>query len=134
MEPTPGAGCLWEVLGEHVDLESFLEVYSTAYNREIDYLDVLVWERGGIEAFFKSYVGLDCLELIDLRIRGCESEALSLLKGYAEWPEVSRIIMEGDCIELVVPPDPPVRVVEALRKLGYRGKISAKAYRPSELW
>ncbi len=134
MEPTPGASCIWEALRGYIDVDSFLEVYSLAYGREHDYVDILVMDDGKLEAYIKSYVGLDCLELIDLRIRGCGSDALAVLKEYAEWPEVSRIIMEGDCIELVVPPHPPIRVVEALRKLGLKDTITVKAYRYSQPW
>ena len=48
----------------------------------------------------------------------------------AEWPEVARVVMEGDCVELVVPSEPQLRIKNALEKLGVE-KVKPVAFRPS---
>jgi hypothetical protein len=66
-----------------------------------------------------------CLPVLELRIRGCGEKSTELLKK-VEWPEVSKAVMEGECVELIVPSEPPPRIANALRKLGLeRAKVLA---------
>lgn len=131
-EPTQGAWpCLLDSL--RVDRREFQLLEETLYLSEYNYFDVLVYRDDDIEAFLVVFSSLDCLQLVELHIRGCGDNAMELLKAAADWPEVSRVIMEGSCLELVVPADPPLRVEKALEKLGVNKPLQPLGFRVSKV-
>jgi len=128
LEPTPGALCLEDL--EVLEEDDITEVEAVLYIREKTVYDVLL-DDPRYEVYLKvqSTIPGDCVRVLDLRVRGCGKEGVELLKN-AEWPEVSRVVMEGDCVELVVPSEPQVRIKNALKKLGVE-KVKPVAFRPS---
>ena len=128
MEPTPGAGpCIGDELD--VDETEFNLLYGLLESTEYNWVDVLIYRSDGVEAFLECFIGVDCLRIIDLRIRVCGSSAIKGLKHAGDWPEVSRLVFEGDCIEMVVPSTPPGRVRSALGKLGVGIPLAPVAFR-----
>ncbi len=127
MEPTPGAGpCIEDVL--EIDEGEFKLLFDFLTLQEHDFVDILI-ESDGFEVYIEGFISTDCIVVLALRIRGCGSALAEQLRAYSDWPEVSRAILEGDCIELVIPPDPPARVREAVRKLGVETPIVPRAFR-----
>ena len=127
-EPTPRAPCLAD-LGI-IALDDLIELESTLFVKQGTFYDVLVSE-GEWEVFLRVYSSAsDCLRVLELRVRRCGERAGELLK-MIEWPEVSKATIEGDCVELVIPSDPPSRILNALGKLGLR-EVKPIAYRDVE--
>ena len=130
-EPTHGAGpCLWEA--GILDAESSAWVAAVVESRGYPGLDVLVHEAGDVEVYVRIFSGPECPELAELRARFCEGAEAGKAFQAVDWPEVSRAVVEGGCLEIVVPADPLFRVKEALRKLGLTPPLKARAYRPVE--
>lgn len=128
VEPTQGAGpCLEE--SELLEVESLLWVKARLEIEGAIAADILVGRPGGGEAFLRVAPGVDCIELLELRVRFCSEAPAKKALEAIDWPEVSRATIEGGCIELVVPADPLYRVVEALRRLGVKPPLAAEAYR-----
>lgn len=124
-EPTPGAPCLGDL--DVVNPEDLVDLESTLYTKQGTLYDVLV-ESSRYEVYMRVYsAAFECIRLLELRVRGCGVESTELLK-IVDWPEVTRASMEGDCLELVVPADPPQRILNAMRKLGL-DKLKPIAYR-----
>ena len=127
-EPTPRAGpCIEEVA--EVDEAEFRLLHELLTMTEHDYVDVLLHEAEGVEVYLEAFAGLDCIRVISLHARGCGPAALDYLKAAADWPEVSRVVVEGDCIDLEIPPDPPLRIARALDKLGVDTPLAPRAFR-----
>ncbi|MCX8195661.1 MAG: hypothetical protein N3F67_01035 [Acidilobaceae archaeon] len=124
-EPTPGAACLGE-LGI-LSREEVAELEGIAYLSEHTFLEVLIYEGEGMEAYLRLISTPECLRVKELVVRGCGERGSSLIR-LTGLPEVTRIAFQGDCVELIVPSEPPSRVREALRKAGVEG-IRAIAYR-----
>jgi len=128
-EPTPGASCLEDL--DMVSAEDIVELEATLYTRPGTLYDVLV-EGGRYEVYLRVYSAFfDCLRVVELRVRACGEGSLELFK-LVEWPEVSRAIVEGSCVELVVPAEPLFRVVSMLRKLGF-SEVRLSAFREARL-
>ena len=128
-EPTPRASCLEDL--DMVSAEDIVELEATLYTRPGTLYDVLV-EGGRYEVYLRVYSTLsDCLRVVELRVRACGEGSLELFK-LVEWPEVSRAIVEGSCVELVVPAEPPFRVASMLRKLGF-SEVRLSAFREARL-
>ncbi|MCE4602196.1 MAG: hypothetical protein F7C08_03905 [Desulfurococcales archaeon] len=127
-EPTPRAGpCIEEVVA--VDEAEFRLLHELLSSTEYDYIDILLHEGDGIEVYLEAFAGLDCIRLISLHARGCGPAALEYLKAAADWPEVSRVVIEGGCIDLEIPSEPPFRVARALDKLGVESPLVPRAFR-----
>lgn len=127
-EPTPGAGpCIGDVA--RVDEAEFRLLHEFLNTIEYDYVDILVHSEDDMEVYFEAFAGLDCIRVVNLRVRGCGPAAIEYLKAAADWPEVARVVLEGGCIELTVPPEPPLRVARALEKLGVEEPIVPRAFR-----
>ena len=126
--PTPGAPCLDDL--EVLEEDDIIEVEAVLYTREKTVYDVLL-DDTRYEVYLKvqSTIPGDCVRVLELRVKGCGKEGVELLKN-AEWPEVSRVVIEGDCVELVVPSEPQLRIKNALEKLGVE-KVKPVAFRPS---
>ncbi len=125
-EPTPGAPCLESL--NVIPEEDVLEVSSTLYVREETLFDILVYERENLRVYFRVCSNPDCVKVLELRIEGCGSNAGSVLSA-SSWPEVSRVAFEGECVELVVPSTPHIRVKNVLKKLGI-SEARVIAFRP----
>ncbi len=127
-EPTPRAVCIEDL--EILEEEDVIELEATLYTREGTIYDVLL-DKEDYEVYLKVYSTIpgECLKTLELRIRGCKERGVELLKN-VEWPEVSKVIVEGDCVELVIPSEPPPRIKNALGKLGLT-KAKPIAFRPS---
>ena len=127
-EPTPGAGpCIDEAL--EIDEDEFRLLWEFIDLTEHDRVDILVYDSDGVEAYIEAFAGVECLQILALKIRGCGDVALEYLKAAADWPEVSRVVIEGGCVELTVPPEPPLRVARALDRLGVEKPIVPMAFR-----
>ena len=74
------------------------------------------------------FIDLDCLRLIELRIRGCKEKAENVKSLFKE-PEFTRIAFEGECVEIVAPADIHVRVENALAAVGLTPPLKILAYR-----
>ena len=114
-----GAACIEELglapPGEAAELHAALSV------REHDYY-AFVLDRGeGWEVRLIVAVGIECLEVVAVEVRGC-GKARERVYGITDWPEVSRVEVEGDCAYALVPAEPPYRAVAALERLGLRGR------------
>ncbi|MCS7106725.1 MAG: hypothetical protein NZ902_01280 [Acidilobaceae archaeon] len=107
--------------------EEVRELEARAYLSPATHIDVLIRSEERLEAFLRLLSSPECLEARELVISACEERGAEFLK-YAELPEVARIALEGECVELHVPADPPQRIKEALRKMGL-GEAKAIAYR-----
>ena len=129
-EPTPRAGPCLEDTGL-VGEEEASNVWSLLYPLEYNIVDLLVYQ-GPPEVAFRVFIGLECLEALEARIRACGDRARELLE-LADEPEVARVAMTGGgCVELVVPFEPPVRVRRALDRIGITAPLTILAYRPVE--
>ncbi|MEB3844250.1 MAG: hypothetical protein LRS48_01045 [Desulfurococcales archaeon] len=131
IEPTQRVGPCLEDL-DFVEEEDARLAHATLYSREYNIVYLLAGEYEGIEVSLKAFVGLDCLHLLSLHARGCGPEVQGRLKKLYENPEFTKIILEGDCIEIVAPAEPPYRVKRALKLLGIEGKLRLLAYRRAE--
>ena len=113
--PGGGPACI-ESLGlagpeEAASLHAALSV------REHDYY-AFIMERGdGWEVRLIVAVGFDCLEAVAVEVRGCGG-ARERVYGITDWPEISRVEVEGDCAYALAPAEPPYRVAATLHKLG----------------
>jgi hypothetical protein len=125
-EPTQRVGPSIEEWGL-VPEEEAKALHSLLDSIEYNIVDLLIpHER--LEVFLRVFIGLDCLHLLELRVRGCGSEAATV-KRLADSPEYTRISMEGDCIEIGAPADVRTRIVNALSKLGIAPPVKPIAYR-----
>lgn len=125
-EPTPGVGPCIEDIGlvkENIARELHVMLEPTEYN----VVDLLVPSRE-LEVFLRVFIGLDCLHALEIHIRGCGKLVGKVKKLYEE-PEFSRVILEGDCMEIVAPADPSLRLVRALRLAGIEAPVEPVAYR-----
>lgn len=128
MDVTPDTVCLAD-LGLF-SAEEVGELEALFYSLEHTIVDLLIWEEGDMISYLRFYSRPDCLALLELRLRGCGESAKKVL-SLADWPEVSKIAIEGACVEALVRPSPPAKVRSALNKLGI--KPVPIAYRaPSE--
>lgn len=124
-EPTLRAGpCIEEFIGENEDIE---ELNSTAYSNEKDYIDVLLYNNK-ITFYLKLFNGIDCLHIIYAILETCEKNEKDFLIKLADEPEVYKIIVEGNCVKLIIPSNPLIRINKIMEKakinskeiLGYR--------------
>ena len=90
--------------------------FKLLYTFEYDYFSLLVYNRG-LRIYIQVRVGLDCLEPQYLVVEECGPKASELLK-HADDPEVTRIIVEVDCVKLYIPFEPVLRVKRMIEKLG----------------
>lgn len=107
--------------------EELNELEAMAYRAEHTLLDLLIWEEGSMSSYLRLYSRHDCVAAVELRVRGC-GDGLSKALSLADWPEVSRVVIEGECAEAVINPYPPARIRGALNKLNVEPRILA--YRP----
>lgn len=115
MEPTQGPPprCVERVLGA-----SWGPVlHGLLYPTEFNYFALVYPLPGGGEAWLILFIGVDCAEVVGLRVVGCGGSREKVY-GITDWPEVARVEVEGDCVYAVIPGDPPYRVRAALEKLG----------------
>jgi len=126
VEPTHRATCIEDL--SILPIDEIIELESRLYISESSIFDVLIHQDSNLEVYLRVYSS-ECVEVLELRVRGCKDKSKIILEALT-WPEVSRALVEGECVELQVPAHPPVRVKEALRKLGLT-KISVQAYRSS---
>lgn len=125
MEPTQGpVRCVDRVFG--VDWGQVL--HGLLYPVEYNYFAMVFPLEGGGEAWLILFVGVDCVEAVALRVVGC-GEARKRVYSITDWPEVSRVDVEGDCVYAIVPGDPPYRLRAALEKLGVGTPDPGKASR-----
>ena len=130
--PTPGAGpCIQEIL--ELDSEMLSLLYDKLNSGEEDFYDVLLHESMGIEYYARVFVSMECLQILDFRVRGCSEEAKRVLYDASEWPEVSRVAFEAGCLELIIPTQPPERVSSALARFGVPRKLKPLAYKIAEV-
>ncbi|MCE4611208.1 MAG: hypothetical protein F7B17_04460 [Desulfurococcales archaeon] len=126
MEPTQRAGgCLSELLPLG-DVEVSM-IAGILQSKEHDLIAVLLAVVDDKEVYAVVEYTDECPALRELRVRGC-GEARELI-GAADWPEVSEVVIEGRCAEIVIPGDTRVRVENALKKLGV-SKLEFLAWRP----
>ena len=133
MEPTPGAGpCIEELAGDLLDRSSVEEAIRVLERLEYTVVDLLLEPLlEGAFMYLRVAVDMECLRVLEMRVRSCGGGSARLLRMAGE-PEVSRVIMEADCLEIVVPVDPLYRVKSAMNKLGVRGSLSITMFRPAE--
>ena len=122
-----GLRCLEEVV--EVDRLSAIEARSVLDTLEANMADLLLYSGGGKEVYARVFISVDCLLLVYVVVKACGEASGSLLKLASESPEVTKITMEKDCVEAMVPPSPPGRVSRFLEKAGIRGGLTVKAYR-----
>lgn len=125
-EPTPGAGpCLeeWNIVEE----ETARVLHGILEPTEFNYADLLV-PHEKYEVFIRVFIGLDCLHPVELRVRGCGRQAAEVRRLFEE-PEFTRIMLEGDCIEVAAPFDIPVRIERSLDMLDLKPPLDIAAYR-----
>ena len=125
-EPTQGAGPCIEEWGL-VDEETAGTLHGILDTTEYNYADLLV-EHGELEVFMRVFIGLDCLRLVEVRVRGCKEKAERVKRLFDE-PEFTRIALEGECIEIAAPADIRVRVERALAAVGLAPPLRVLAYR-----
>ncbi len=127
-EPTPRAFCLEDL--EILEEDDILEVEGTLYTREGTIYDILL-DNTRYEVYLKVYSTTlgECVQPLELRVRGCGERSVELLKNI-EWPEIARVVVEGECVELIIPSEPPSRIKNTLRKLGIE-KVKPIAFRES---
>ncbi|MEB3759926.1 MAG: hypothetical protein GSR72_01680 [Desulfurococcales archaeon] len=127
-EPTPGTGPCLEELGI-VDKEDAIASYALLEPQEDNIVDLLLYSDEGLEVYVQVFIGLDCLHIIALHLRGCGSKSVETLKKYSDKPEFTKIIMEGECIDLEVPPYPRIRIERALSLVNLKPPLPILAYR-----
>ncbi|MEM1873672.1 MAG: hypothetical protein QXS85_04270 [Acidilobaceae archaeon] len=118
-EPTLGASriCLKDsgILPEELASEVEAEVYV----RDATHVDLLLYHSSDTELVAEAASTPDCLVLLSLKLRRCGASARSLLE-WVEWPEVSRAVVEGDCVELAALADTKSRLRNFLEKTGIK--------------
>ncbi|MCE4625082.1 MAG: hypothetical protein F7C35_04380 [Desulfurococcales archaeon] len=125
-EPTPGVGpCLedWEIVRE----EEARVLFGLLEPLEVNYVDLIV-PHEVYEVFLRVFIGLDCLHLVEIRVRGCGDHVNDIKELYNN-PEFTRIVLEGNCIEIGAPGDNRIRVLRALNHLGLKPPLEPVAYR-----
>jgi hypothetical protein len=125
-EPTPGVGPCVEEWGI-IEKETARILYGMLEPLDYNYVDLLILHEK-YEVFIRVFIGLECLHLVEVRVRGC-GETLEEIKKLSELPEFTRIMLEGECIEIAAPADMKHRVVKALEKIGIEPPVSPVAYR-----
>ncbi len=127
-EPTPRAGpCIEEFLGNNEEVQ---EVNSVSQNRENDYVDVLIYDNN-FSFYLKLFNGIDCLHIMYAIIESCNENEKNFLLKLADEPEVYKVIVRGNCIKLIIPSLPLIRITKIMEK----AKINSKqilAYRFSD--
>jgi len=127
-EPTPGAGpCIEEFFGNNEDVQ---EINSISKNRENDYIDALVYGNK-ISFYLKLFNGIDCLHIMYGVMESCEESEKDFLIKLADEPEVYKIVVQGNCVRLIIPSTPLLRIAKIMEK----AKINSKeiiAYRFSD--
>ncbi len=103
-------------------------LHGLLYPTEFNYFALVFPLEGGGEAWLILFVGVDCVEVVALRVVGCGG-ARERVYGITDWPEVSRVDVEGGCAYALIPGDPPYRVKAALEKLGVGEPDPSKASR-----
>ena len=87
---------------------------------------MLVHSDDNREIYARCFVSLTCLEVLKVVVRLCENEArLDVIN----LPEVDAASLEGDCVELISRPDPPIKIRNLLRKLGVGEPSEVQGYR-----
>ena len=133
MEPTPRAGPCLEELGEFVDEDSIATASSILERVEYIAVDLLLEPPPpNSTMYLRTLLELECIRVLELRVVSCRDDSLKRLLTLADEPEVSRVVMEGECIEIVVPVDPPYRAKSLIEKLGLNGKLAITGFRPVE--
>ncbi|MDP8002634.1 MAG: hypothetical protein ACP5I6_04840 [Caldisphaera sp.] len=117
-EPTPGVGpCIEEFLKKSEELD---EINSISQNKETNYVDILLYDNEKLEFYLRTFVGIDCLHIIDGVLESCENDIKDMLKKYADFPEVSKVEMQGNCIRLIIPSTPIIRIKKFLEKINIK--------------
>ncbi|AFZ70249.1 hypothetical protein Calag_0483 [Caldisphaera lagunensis DSM 15908] len=118
-EPTPRAGpCIEEFLGNSEELQ---EVYSVSQNREYDYVDVLIYDDK-FSFYLKLFNDIECLHIMYAIIESCNENEKDFLLKLADEPEVYKVIIKGNCIKLIIPSLPLIRITKIMEK----AKINSK--------
>ena len=125
-EPTPGVGPCLEEWGLTEEEEARI-LFGLLEPLEVNYVDLLI-PHENYEVFLRVFISLDCLHPVEIRIRGCK-EHVSEVKRLYEAPEFTRIVLEGDCIEIGAPADNRIRVLRALSYVGLEPPLHPVAYR-----
>lgn len=127
LEPTPGASplCL-EDLFTSISRDDVYELFSQLVPSEINYVDVLLYSDDDSEIYARCFVSLTCLEVLKVVARLCGDKARLEVVNL---PEVDAAALEGNCIELVSRPDPPIKIRNLLRKLGIGEPSEVQGYR-----
>ncbi|ADL19475.1 hypothetical protein ASAC_1070 [Acidilobus saccharovorans 345-15] len=127
LEPTPGASSLClEELFTSLSRDDVYELFSQLVSSEVNYVDVLVHSDDNREIYARCFVSLTCLEVLKVVVRLCENEARL---DAINLPEVDAASLEGDCVELISRPDPPIKIRNLLRKLGVGEPSEVQGYR-----
>ncbi len=131
-EPTPRVGPCIEDTGL-VEKEEASIAYSMLEPQEYNIVDLLLYSTPeNVEVYARVFIGLECLNVLSLHIRGCGEKAVEMLKKYSDKPEFYKIIMEGNCIELIAPHTPTIRLIRALSIVGAKTPLPILAYRKVE--
>ncbi|MEN2999689.1 MAG: hypothetical protein ABDH61_03855 [Acidilobaceae archaeon] len=109
------------------------ELEAIAYVSPATRIDLLIHAEEQLEAFLILFSGVECLEARELVVRGCGERGGELVK-HVELPEVARVALEEECVELRVPASPPQRIKEALRKMGLDARAIAYRETGEEPW
>ncbi len=131
VEPTPGAGplCVEDLLPS---LRAALrDLYLLASSLEYNYYMLILRASGGVRARVLLYVGPRCLEVRGVALEAC-GESVEALKGLADRPEFPVVDVEGGCVSLKAPADPPYRVLRALRLAGVEEEPAVEGVEPVE--
>jgi len=117
-EPTPRVGpCVEELLAKSEELD---EINSVVQNREADWVDLLLYDNNEIQFYLRTFVGIDCLHIVQGILESCSEAGKEICKRYVDYPEVSRIDLQGDCIFLFIPHFPSLRIRKFMEKIAIR--------------
>jgi len=133
VEPTPRVGPCIEETGI-IDEETSRQLFALFEPKEHNFIDLLVFEDEGTETFLRVMVGLDCLHVFELHVVGCGEKSVEALKKLYDKPEFTRLVLQGNCVELIAPWNPPMRIKQALRLFNIEIPVVPKAYRPSDIF
>lgn len=125
-EPTPRVGpCLEDTA--IVDESTSINLHALLEPTEYNIVDLLI-PHNELEVVLRVFIGLRCLHVLEVRVRGC-GERAEVVKKLYEKPEFTSIVLESNCIEVAAPWDPPLRLLGALRLVGIEPPIEPIAYR-----
>ncbi len=119
-----------------VDPDGLLEAWSVLSSREYVYVDLLLYQREDLEVIARVFVGENCLELVEVSVRSCGNSA-SMLLALSEEPEVDSVVLEKkrgvSCTILRSRPEPPLKPLRLLDKLGITKPLAVLAYKPVDV-